>query len=119
MTARHWLPAAAWLAVILTLTSIPNPDVPRVVPGGDKVVHLIMYGVLGLLVGRALGHGRRTAGRLVAAFAALVLLAAADEWHQRYIPGRSASVGDWVADSAGAAISLLLVGAHWRRRESR
>lgn len=118
MTARPWFPAAAWLAVILTLTSIPNPDTPTV-SGGDKVAHLIMYGVLGALVGRALGHGRRSAGRLAVAFVAIVLVAAADEWHQRFIPGRTASVADWVADCAGAAISLLLVGARWRRLEPR
>ena len=33
---------------------------------------------------------------------------ALDEWHQSLVPGRDVSVGDWVADSAGVILGLLL-----------
>ena len=117
MSGARWLPALLWLALVLTLTSIPNPDVPAVA-GGDKVAHVIMYGVLAALVGFALDVGERSVGRLGLALVALVALAAADEYHQRFVPGRAASVADWVADTAGAATTLLATAAVWRRRET-
>lgn len=108
-----------WAAVILTLTSIPAPDLAPVgafaFPGADKLVHAGLYGVLGLLLARAVGAAapRRTLGRVmlgVLAFASL------DEWHQRFIPGRSAEVLDVVADVAGAAAGLAAATFLLRRR---
>lgn len=118
MSLRRWLPALLWLAVVFTLTSIPNPRVPHV-PGGDKAAHLIMYGLFGLFVVHGLAGGPRTAGRLAVAFLASAAIAALDEWHQRFVPGRSASVADWVADVTGVGLILLATGVLWMRRESR
>jgi VanZ family protein len=117
LSGRRWLPPLLWLAVILTATSIPNPDVPAV-PGGDKAAHAIMYGVLGALVAWAMAEGRRVRGWILGAWPAVAAVAAMDEWHQRFIPGRSASAGDWIADTAGAGFALLVCGAVLRRRES-
>jgi VanZ family protein len=36
--------------------------------------------------------------------------AASDEWHQSFVPGRSASVGDFLLDCAGIALVLTV---HW------
>jgi VanZ family protein len=118
LSLRRWLPALVCLAVVFTLTSIPNPSVPQV-PGGDKVAHVIMYGVFGATVTFGLAAGPHTARRLVLAFLATAAIAALDEWHQSFIPGRSAAVSDWVADVTGAGIILLASGVHWWRRESR
>ncbi len=118
MSLRRWLPALLWLAIIFTLTSIPNPRAPDV-PGGDKAAHVIMYGGLGACVAYGLAGARRTAGWLAAAFVVIAGLAALDEWHQRFIPGRSASQGDWLADVFGAGLILLASGVLWWRRESR
>ena len=117
MSGRRWLPALLWLAVVFTLTSIPTPGVPRV-PGGDKAAHAIMYGVLAALVARAVAPKSRARSWLLAAGPAIALTAAADEWHQRFIPGRAPSLGDWIADTAGAGFVLLVSGAMLRRRES-
>jgi VanZ family protein len=46
---------------------------------------------------------------LAVALAAMALFGAADEWHQRWVPGRSSDALDWCADMAGATIALLLV----------
>ena len=44
---------------------------------------------------------------------------ALDEWHQGFVPGRDASVGDWVADSAGVILGLVLFSSFSSRsRES-
>jgi VanZ family protein len=39
-----------------------------------------------------------------------------DEWHQSFVPGRSSEWGDWVADTAGAALAIgLYAGWPWYR----
>lgn len=116
MSWLRWIPAFAWAALVFTLTSIPNPDLPDV-PGGDKVAHTMMYAVLGALVAYALAPSRRRGTWLWVAFAATAAVAALDEVHQRYIPGRSESVADWIADVSGAGLALLVSAALWRRRE--
>jgi len=87
----------AWAALLLVLTSIPNPPVPRTLAGTDKVVHALLYGVLAWLAVLALGW--------------------ADEWHQQFIPGRSQDAADWLADGTGAALAILTASARSRREQ--
>ena len=121
MTKRRWGPPIAWAAVILTLTSIPASEFAPVgafaFPGADKIVHGGMYGVLGALLARAAGVPvpRRTLGALTIA---VLLFAVVDEWHQRYIPGRSADPRDVAADVAGAAAGFGAATYLLRRRLS-
>ena len=119
MSARRWWPALLWAAVVLTLTSVPNPNVPALT-GGDKVVHVIMYGVFAALLVRVWPIGRRRAMLVAVTLVGLALFAAADEWHQRFIPGRSADVADWAADVGGATLAVALTSfvSALRRQES-
>jgi len=121
--ARRWAPSIAWSAVILVATSLPGSTFPSVssVPGADKVVHGVMYGVLGFLVTRALDIGRAPGwgGRVSGGLAAIAAFGALDEWHQRWIPGRGADSLDWGADVAGAAFgTLLYLRSALERRET-
>ncbi len=91
-----------WVALTLTLTSIPNPEFGPSFPGADKIAHFGFYGVMGFLFvlwRREIGTGAAVAVVLAAIFAAL--LGAVDEFHQQWIPGRSMEFFDWVADFAG------------------
>ncbi|MHB1222424.1 MAG: VanZ family protein [Gemmatimonadaceae bacterium] len=120
MSAPRWLPVVIWAAFVLTITSVPNPTVPHI-PGGDKIVHAIMYGVLAVLAHHAWPPRSRPFGARLLMLLAIAVMAAADEWHQQFIPGRSAEIEDWLADTAGATVALAfssLVMA-LRRRESR
>lgn len=112
--ARRWSPPALWLLAIFVSSSWPNPDPPDV-PQGDKAVHLALYGVLAFLVGRAEPTLARVPVRALATVLTCSAIAAVDEWHQRFIPGRSPSAGDWAADSIGAALGLLLAAVVARR----
>ena len=106
----------AWAAVILVLTSVPNPTLPQVT-NADKAGHLAMYGVLGWLTMRAaLAHAqwRRVA---LAALIGISLFGALDEWHQQFVPGRSQDRADWLADTVGAGFGIMLAAALGRRRE--
>jgi hypothetical protein len=107
----RWLPPAIWAALILFLTSVPDPGALAPVsafsfPGADKLVHCLMYLVLGWLASRALENA--SISRVVWMAVAILCFAALDEWHQFFIPGRDADVLDWVADSLGASMGILL-----------
>ena len=93
---------SVWVALTLTLTSIPNPRFGPLFSGADKVAHFGFYGVAGFLFGlwrREIGTGATSAVILAAIFTAL--LGAVDEFHQQWIPGRSMELLDWAADFAG------------------
>jgi len=93
---------AGWVALTLTLTSIPNPEFSPLFPGADTAAHFGFYGVMGFLFvlwRRETGKGAVAAFLSAAIFAAL--LGAVDEFHQQWIPGRSMELLDWVADFAG------------------
>ena len=93
---------AGWVALTLTLTSIPDLDVGPSFPGADKIAHFGFYGVAGFLFvlwRRELGTGAAAAVVWAAIFAAL--LGAGDEFHQQWIPGRSMEFLDWATDFLG------------------
>ena len=101
-----WGPAALWAAVLFLLSgwSGLGGGLPA---GTDKLVHGSLFLVLGL----SLAWGKRRTGSGVSGLLFLLLgigYGALDEWHQRFVPGRDASVGDWVADSAGVILGLVL-----------
>jgi VanZ family protein len=80
----------------------------------DKLVHGGLYLVLGWLVGAALcATGRRRVTDWLVGLLALAVFALLDEAHQRWVPGRVASLGDWAADMAGATIGLTLGMILW------
>jgi VanZ family protein len=100
-----------WLGAILTATSLPSsvvPDAP--IRFADKGAHFFMYGGLGLLLARAMHNPPRTTRFrvILAAFLLVAAIGGLDEWHQRYIQGRSAEFADWMADSAGGLIGALI-----------
>ncbi len=103
--------------MILALTSIPNPGL-----GGvrhvDKLGHFAGYGVLGVLGVRAL-PGRPSALAAAAVLAGACAFGAFDEWHQQFIPGRSQDRADWLADTLGASLGVILSAAVRSRREPR
>lgn len=95
-----WIWPVALAAIILASSSRSQVVDVGGIPGLDKVVHFAVYGLLGVLICRL--------GRGVRATAIAILLASAygasDEWHQSFVPSRSAEVADWLADTLGAAV---------------
>ncbi len=79
--------------------------------------HFGAYGILAFWWWRALSAGA-VAGRaaLGLAFAVSVLYGLSDEFHQSFVPGRSARLLDALIDAAGAATVL---GVLWQRRKGR
>lgn len=107
-TAARWTPPVLWVAIILVGTSWPRI---KLGPDGlalDKIAHFSAYAILAALCLRATREPHRLAN-IVWTVLGVSALGAVDEWHQSFIPGRSMSVADWVADTAGAIVGVLLV----------
>ncbi len=97
-----------WVVLILIGTSWPSITIgPDDIVGLDKVVHFTMYAVLAGLILR--GTRRPYEARtFVLVLAAVMLFSAVDEWHQAFIPARSMSIADWIADTLGAITGMLV-----------
>jgi VanZ family protein len=77
-----------------------------------KLAHLSVFGLLAVLVWRAL-YPRRFA--MVSAWVFVVIYAVFDEWHQSFHLGRTPLVSDVVIDACGAGIALFIVRIYLRR----
>jgi VanZ family protein len=101
------------MAAIFFASSLPT--VPAIVGDtSDLLLHFVAFAGLGLLVIRAIAAGqwhRLTAGSFVRGWLITAGYGATDELHQAFVPGRFASVLDWIADAAGAAAALVIVAA--------
>jgi VanZ family protein len=75
--------------------------------GADKLVHGGLYSMLGL----SLAWGWARTGFAGSTVLLLIIGAgygALDEWHQSFVPGRDANLGDWMADVVGVMLGLML-----------
>ena len=103
--------ALAWASVIYYLSSLPGTDTPMLFPLQDKLLHAIVFAILGFLGMGALqagAHGYH--GWQVWLVASLVTLyALLDEFHQRFVPGRTADVFDVMADVIGGLLGIWVM----------
>lgn len=119
--ATAWLPPALYVAVIWLLSSQSDVTAPLLaIPHIDKVIHFVEYGVLAVLVARALALTTLLRPVVFSALAVGMTTAygVIDELHQSYVPSRHASWQDAVADFAGACV-LVAVYARYRARKAR
>ncbi len=81
-------------------------------PPWDKLVHALVFAVFAAALG--LASGLRGRAMHAVAFCGAVAVGAVDEWHQMYLPGRSAGWDDLAADAFGSALGTVLL--HGRER---
>ena len=130
----HYLPLIVWLAFIsfassdnfnagntsriigpLILWLFPNtsPETLAVVHFiTRKIAHLTEYAILGFLAARAFRTSARPAisGRwFLICVTLIVVYALVDEYHQSFVPSRTASIFDSLIDMAGGLTALLIV----------
>ena len=114
--ARHilipyWLPVLLYVCLIFGLSSQPNLKPPLDFKYSDKVAHTIEYGILGLLLARAVRATGKLEWPLTAALLALsmgMIVGVSDEMFQSLIPGRDSSAFDFFADASGLALAQLI-----------
>jgi VanZ family protein len=142
----RWWPAIAWAVVISTFSTgaftaentgrIIIPFLHWLFPHASanslllmhhivrKCGHFAEYFILSLLILRGIRGGRREM-RLAWVFAAIVLVAgyaSLDEFHQSFVPGRTAAVSDVLLDTTGGAAAqaiaaLMLLWGHVRGKQ--
>ena len=112
---RWWTGLLLVAAVAVYLSSLAYaeglPQVFRVVPQFDKVVHFTVAGLLASFLDGALGRRALFAGsRLAVPLAAVLVLvpAAIEEYMQRYSTYRTSSIWDFAADLAGVVVLVTL-----------
>ena len=139
---KYWLPLLIWLGVIFVgSTSLMSADqnsryvVPFLLwlkPGmsprtiwiilvvARKCAHVTEYGILAVLLWRALRSIPVFQAKTLILFGAVLLgcaaFAASDEFHQTFIKSRTPSVRDVFLDVAGAFVGLL-IGASFTHRD--
>lgn len=95
----------ALLGVVALFVLGAQPFAVGIVPPPyDKLAHAALFGCLFLVLDRAL------VVPLGLALALPLLISAADEFHQMFLPGRDASFADWLAGLCGVALTAI-----WRR----
>lgn len=96
----------AWLGAFVA-THIPARSIPQV-HASDKVLHATGFFILGGLLLLALAiRGARRWRRDLAALVLLAAYAAFDELTQPLV-GRTAALGDWLADVTGLVAALIV-----------
>jgi VanZ family protein len=112
-----WGPPILYAGIIFCLSSISTiPHFPR---NSDKVLHFIEYFVFTFLIWRAIGRGHIwffNAQKALVTALITATYAASDEFHQLFVPGRSCSIYDWIADVAGilGMLTLMIVKVKWK-----
>ena len=130
---KHWLPVLIWLGVIFLGSTdmlsaehtsrflVPflrwiDPQISfatlnAIQLGIRKLGHLTEYAILAMLLWRALRSGTRWQMKMSISFLAAALAsaisAASDEFHQSFVPSRTASPTDVMIDICGALVGLL------------
>ena len=105
--SRLWLwgPPIVYMAAIFHFSSESRPLPELTAQVWDKLLHTIEYSGLALLLFRALsieGFGAWAATILTVLIVSLY--GGSDEWHQSFVPRRSADVLDWLTDTLAGAI---------------
>ena len=141
----YWLPVLLWMALIFTASSdthsyehssriiepllrwlfphMPEARIHEIHELARKCAHLTEYGIFGLLLWRAVrkpvrNDPRPWTWREVRLVLLLVMLyAATDEFHQRFVATRTSMASDVFIDTSGAAAALAVLRVFDRRRK--
>lgn len=104
----YWIPAILYMTFIFCLSSRPAAEIVKCLPIilGLKIVHMIEYGMLFYLIRFATIRTTSFKGWGIFLFslALTILYSLSDEFHQMFVPSRSASLVDVLANGVGAAL---------------
>lgn len=96
-----------YCALIFWLSNQPVLSMPVSFPHIDKIIHTGAYFIMGVFAWRAFTP--RVVKPILLTIVFCSLYGLSDEWHQSFIEGRSADFFDWLADTTGAVLSVLLM----------
>ena len=109
-----------WMLAIFFLSSKAPDELPPLETfswlgaSRDIAGHLVLFGVLGSLLLAATWSWMRRPGSLLPLVILTVtsgtLYGALDEYHQSFVPGRSATISDVLVDGIGATVGVISIG---------
>ncbi len=105
-----WFVVLAWMAFIFFVSSAPGSAIPFIFAHQDIPFHLITYALLAYFFIRALRNSSRGLLHLHLILITVifcVIYGASDEFHQLFVPGRSASGFDLLIDGMGSVFGSL------------
>jgi len=118
---RYWVPVLFYMGIIFYFSSRTGDQVS--LPTPDYIAHGVEYAGLGFLLFRAWRGSWPAVPVRIAALGAViiaVLYGLTDEWHQSFVPGRTATAEDLLADAAGAVLGQAAgVGMERRRQKAK
>jgi VanZ family protein len=115
--AWAWAVVLAYASLIFYLSSLSHPAPWLTRHVWDKALHTTEYAGLGFLLALALAETARLRplALLFAAAGLATLYGATDEFHQHFVPGRTADWHDLLADCIGGTTGALLgISVHAR-----
>jgi len=116
-TSRFLVPFLRWINPQISFATLNAIQL-----GIRKLGHLTEYAILAMLLWRALRSGTRWQVKMsiLFLFAALAsaIFAASDEFHQSFVPSRTASPTDVMIDICGTLIGLSICWMFAKRRNS-
>ncbi|SNQ60942.1 VanZ family protein [Candidatus Methanoperedens nitratireducens] len=101
-----------YAALIFYLSSQETIPAPQLFANQDKVVHLAEYAPFGWFSLKAFTPA--TPAGFLAGVGFSLAYAASDEVHQSFVPGRDASIMDWLADAVGILIPGYIYGRRYK-----
>ncbi len=109
---QYQLPALVWMVVIFILSSMHQSSFPVIdIPHIDKVVHICIFFILGATIDRAILHQTHFLSlkryHLFATVIIVMLYGLSDEFHQIYVPTRTADILDATADTIGGILFVI------------
>lgn len=107
---KYWAPVFLYCGIIVYLSSLsyPSRPLPSFLFGlNDKLLHGVEYGILGILLYRALHQTTRTIRSICLSIICAVAFGISDELHQWFVPNRQADIADILADTVGATFFIF------------
>lgn len=108
---KYWLPVIIYAIIIFNISSVPGEDIPDVFPSQSYIFHFFEYFAFALLIKRALKeycHKETNNRRLLMVIAIIFAYSLLDEFHQSFIPNRTASLSDVFIDVLGSVAGGLI-----------
>ena len=106
-TSRFLVPFLRWLDPHISVATIATIQL-----GVRKLGHITEYAILAMLLWRGLRRGTRLQAKMsilfLLAWLAAAIFAVTDEFHQSFVPSRTASPIDIIIDICGAMIGLII-----------
>lgn len=79
----------------------------------DKLLHFLIFGLLATVILRTRKLKQLRLRDLIISIIIVSVYGIFDEIRQSFTPGRSVEIGDWVADTVGAIVAVILY-AQWK-----